>query len=201
MVKQIPGKCPDRLHLPFSARSETDSKCRSRLFLEHDGKNIVSEMAAWYWNSGKGRYNTYTQTKKNELLDIYANYRKDLSSINSRIDFTAGYSWQHFYREGSYLERNYAKTITYQDNEYFTESYLISFFGRLNYVFMNRYLLTFTLRDDGSSKFAKENDGASSPPLLLHGISKKRATQKRKPCKCSQTSSWLRNYRPAGYWR
>jgi len=132
-----------------------------------DGKNIVSEMAAWYWNSGKGRYNTYTQTKKNELLDIYANYKKDLSSINSRIDFTAGYSWQHFYREGSYLERNYAKTITYQDNEYFTESYLISFFGRLNYVFMNRYLLTFTLRDDGSSKFAKENRWGLFPSLAL----------------------------------
>ncbi|MGB4292958.1 MAG: TonB-dependent receptor [Bacteroidales bacterium] len=132
-----------------------------------DGKVIVSEMAAWYWNSGKGRYNTYTQNKKNELLDIYINYKKDIEEIKSRIDFTAGYSWQHFYREGSYLERNYAKTITYQDNEYFTESYLISFFGRLNYVLLNRYLLTFTLRDDGSSKFAKENRWGLFPSLAL----------------------------------
>ncbi len=132
-----------------------------------DGKVIVSEMAAWYWNSGRGRFNTYTQNKKNELLDFYANYKKDLEAINSRIDFTAGYSWQHFYREGSYLERNYSKTITYQDNEYFTESYLVSFFGRLNYILMDRYLITFTLRDDGSSKFAKENRWGLFPSLAL----------------------------------
>jgi iron complex outermembrane receptor protein len=132
-----------------------------------DGKVIVSEMAAWYWNSGKGRFNTYTQNKKNELLDIYANYKKDINAIKSRIDFTAGYSWQHFYREGSYLERNYSKTITYQDNEYFTESYLVSFFGRLNYVLLNKYLLTFTLRDDGSSKFAEENRWGLFPSLAF----------------------------------
>lgn len=132
-----------------------------------DGKVIVPEMAAWYYNSGKGRFNTYTQNKKNELLDIYGNYKKDLGFLKSRVDFTAGYSWQHFYREGNYLERNYSKTITYQDNEYFTESYLISFFGRLNYVMMDRYLLTFTLRDDGSSKFAKENRWGLFPSLAL----------------------------------
>lgn len=132
-----------------------------------DGKVIVSEMAAWFWATGRGRFNTYTQNKKNELLDIYANYKKELDVIKSRIDFTAGYSWQHFYREGSYLERNYSKTITYQDNEYFTESYLVSFFGRLNYILLNRYLLTFTLRNDGSSKFADENRWGLFPSLAF----------------------------------
>jgi iron complex outermembrane receptor protein len=132
-----------------------------------DGKTIVDQNAAWYWNNGRGRYNIYTQQKKNELLDIYGNYKKELPSINSRIDFTAGYSWQHFYNEGSYLERNYSKTITYQDTEYFTESYLVSFFGRLNYVFADKYLLTATLRDDGSSKFAEENRWGLFPSVAL----------------------------------
>ena len=34
-----------------------------------------------------------------------------------------------------------------------TEHYLISFFGRMNYSYANRYMFTFTLRDDGSSRF------------------------------------------------
>jgi len=36
-----------------------------------------------------------------------------------------------------------------------TEHYLVSFFGRMNYTYANRYMFTFTLRDDGSSRFKK----------------------------------------------
>ena len=38
---------------------------------------------------------------------------------------------------------------------YRTENYLVSFFGRANYSYNNRYLLTFTMRYDGSSRFKK----------------------------------------------
>ena len=38
---------------------------------------------------------------------------------------------------------------------YRTENYLVSFFGRMNYGYDNRYLLTFTMRYDGSSRFKK----------------------------------------------
>ena len=38
---------------------------------------------------------------------------------------------------------------------YRTENYLVSFFGRANYTYDNRYLLTFTMRYDGSSRFKK----------------------------------------------
>ncbi|MBR6948120.1 MAG: SusC/RagA family TonB-linked outer membrane protein, partial [Muribaculaceae bacterium] len=45
----------------------------------------------------------------------------------------------------------------YQQNGlgYRTENYLVSFFGRANYTYDNRYLLTFTMRYDGSSRFKK----------------------------------------------
>ena len=64
--------------------------------------------------------------------------QKDLSSINSRIDVTAGYSWQHFQREGD----NYTRGIVDEEHpqytksdssSYITENYLVSFFGRVNY--------------------------------------------------------------------
>lgn len=49
------------------------------------------------------------------------------------------------------------------------EDRTISFFGRANYSLMDRYLLTFTIRADGSSKFTKEIVGDTSLPQLLHG--------------------------------
>ncbi len=50
---------------------------------------------------------------------------------------------------------------------YKSENYLVSFFGRLNYSLMDRYLLTFTLRGDGSSRFAKGNRWGVFPSLAL----------------------------------
>lgn len=108
-----------------------------------------------------GRISNYSGKNYNNLLDFYLNYTKDLIAIKSKIDLTAGYSWQHFQREGnSYThgivnaEHPYQKT---DSSSFITENYLVSFFGRLNYTLAERYLLTFTLRDDGSSRFAKAN--------------------------------------------
>ena len=44
---------------------------------------------------------------------------------------------------------------------------LISFYGRLNYTFDDTYLLTFTLRDDGSSRFSKDTRWGLFPSLAL----------------------------------
>ena len=44
---------------------------------------------------------------------------------------------------------------------------LVSFFGRLNYTFDDTYLLTFTLRDDGTSRFSKDNRWGLFPSVAL----------------------------------
>lgn len=108
-----------------------------------------------------GRMNNYTGKNYNNLLDFYLNYKKDITNLSSKIDMTAGYSWQHFKREGDSFTRGYTDAAhPLQDSiqsSFVTENYLVSFFGRINYTLLDRYLLTFTLRDDGSSRFAKEN--------------------------------------------
>jgi len=48
-------------------------------------------------------------------------------------------------------------TPLYVDNFYFPDDKLLSFFGRVNYDFKDRYLFTATYRADGSSKFAGDN--------------------------------------------
>lgn len=144
------------------------------------GEVIVPDYAPWVYDplNGGGTYNYYEQEKKNELLDFYLNYNKDLQSIESNIDVMAGYSWQHFWRADSSLNGNYSKEFTidsvrpgvYRKNFFGepmrtynitpnyvpTENFLVSFFGRLNYTFRERYLLTFTLRNDGTSRFSPD---------------------------------------------
>ncbi len=129
----------------------------------------VSELASWSYNTevGGGEKRKYKQSKKNELLDFYLNYVKDLNSIDSKLDAMAGYSWQHFWRKGSSFGTNVAKTDTLEDSDYATESYLVSFFTRINYTFKERYLFTFTLREDGSSRFAPENRWGLFPSVAL----------------------------------
>lgn len=119
-----------------------------------------------------GRLSDYSGKNYNNLLDFYLNYTKDLSNINSRIDATAGYSWQHFKREGENYTRGRidAEHTLYQKTDsssFVTENYLVSFFGRVNYTLMDRYLLTVTVRDDGSSRFAKENRWGLFPSAAL----------------------------------
>ncbi|MDP4208385.1 MAG: TonB-dependent receptor [Bacteroidota bacterium] len=116
---------------------------------------------------GWGRLNDFNGKNYNNLLDFYLNYTKEINQIYSKIDATAGYSWQHFKRQGD----NYTRGVQdaahpYQmadSTSFITENYLVSFFGRLNYTFMNRYLLTFTVRDDGSSRFSKNNQWGLFP--------------------------------------
>ncbi|MEI7524871.1 MAG: SusC/RagA family TonB-linked outer membrane protein, partial [Mariniphaga sp.] len=112
-----------------------------------------------------GKLSDYTGTNYNNLLDFYLNYNKELGS--HKIDATAGYSWQHFKRDGHSYTRGivdaghaYSKT---DSTSFITENYLVSFFGRVNYTFKNRYLLTATIRDDGSSRFAKNNQWGLFP--------------------------------------
>ncbi len=114
-----------------------------------------------------GKLSDYNGKNYNNLLEFYLNYSKDLKKIKSKVDATAGYSWQHFKRDGnSYTRGIVDATHPYQKSDssaFITENYLVSFFGRLNYTFNNKYLLTFTLRDDGSSRFAKGNQWGLFP--------------------------------------
>jgi iron complex outermembrane receptor protein len=118
-----------------------------------------------------GKLNNYSGKNYNNLLDFYLSYSKDLTSINSKIEATAGYSWQHFKREGnSYTRGIVDDTHPYQKSDsssFATENFLVSFFGRLNYTLMDKYLLTVTVRDDGSSRFAKGNQWGIFPAVAL----------------------------------
>ncbi|RYD95784.1 MAG: SusC/RagA family TonB-linked outer membrane protein [Sphingobacteriales bacterium] len=122
------------------------------------GHNNARDSTQWVYIPvvAGGRLSNYEETRKNQLVDLYLNYVKDLKSIDSRIDATAGYSWSHFYREGYGTSSDVGMTAPQPPNDYITEYYLLSFFGRLNYTYSDKYLLTFTVRNDATSRFAKD---------------------------------------------
>ena len=121
----------------------------------------------YYGNSG------YSYEKKYNLtFSAYAQYYKDFAKTQ-HFDIMVGYEWSHNKFEGdSYYAGLYPQTtqqvITYDDGTtepaagkpynaktgiWKSENYLVSFFGRANYIAFDRYMLTATVRRDGSSRF------------------------------------------------
>ncbi|MFD1294524.1 SusC/RagA family TonB-linked outer membrane protein [Lutibacter holmesii] len=109
-----------------------------------------------------GSERTYEQQKTNLLWDFYLNYATDLESINSSIDVMAGYSYQNFENKGSSVDDIQDPSIT----QYFDFNNVLnlqSFFGRVKYMYADKYLLTVTYRRDGSSRFVGDNKWGNFP--------------------------------------
>ena len=135
-----------------------------------------------------GQGGSWSNLRRNHLLDFYANYVHYFEPIKSNVDLMVGYSWQHFYYNdftqqksnpavGEFAGISAPAGWTWNESEqrYLRddsrhnpwENYLVSFFGRLNYNLMDRYLLTATLRRDGSSRFSENNRWGLFPSVAL----------------------------------
>lgn len=115
---------------------------------------------------------------KNYLLELTATFNKDFR--NHHVDALAGYTYQEF--EGNYLS---AGSSSYSTDAFLTynlsagtqstytvgssrnKNQLLSYLGRVNYSFLNRYFLTATLRSDGSSRFGEKNKYGYFPSLSV----------------------------------
>ena len=121
-----------------------------------------------FTNMEHGGYDGYTiQDKWNRLLNTYLQYDKVLG--DHRIGVMGGYEWQRFHREGRYDGKPLVGNYVYQPEEikWATHNQLISFFGRLNYSLLDRYLFTATIRRDGSSRFSPGNHWGTFPSFAF----------------------------------
>ena len=141
---------------------------------EGDGTIYVSDSAASDYIAGGigGQNNKYKGTKKNTVFDFYLNYTNDFKKIKSHFDLTAGYSYNDFLTTNYYYAKYNAQGNKYPNSDPAfpynkPENRLVSFFGRLNYTFNDRYLLTATLRRDGSSRFSSDNRWGMFPSFAL----------------------------------
>lgn len=117
-----------------------------------------------------GIFREYKEDKYNKLLDFYLNYVKNIPAIRSRLDVMGGYSYQDWERKNpSFPDYKADKVTEYAQagTPFQAQNTLISFYGRINYTLLEKYLVTFTMRRDGSSKFNKDNRWGNFPSAAL----------------------------------
>lgn len=130
---------------------------RANLNLANDysdgsGTKFIDTTAAF---NVMGTNNSYQQVKENSLIEFYLNYKKAFNKHT--LDLMTGYSWQRF---GLRSNADNGPIIGFRDTiqpNDASELFMLSLFGRANYDFNNILYATFTLRADGTSRFAPEN--------------------------------------------
>lgn len=102
----------------------------------------------------KGSSNFYSMEKNNKLLETYFNYVKNISAINTGVDITAGYAYQDFRMDipGAITYRGNGTTLP-PDLDFKTQYTLVSFYGRAIFTVVNKYIISGSVRQDGSSRF------------------------------------------------
>lgn len=108
--------------------------------------------------------NEFTEeTFTNKLLDAYFNYNKDFGQLN--LDVTGGYSYQKFEKEKFETGNIYSPILpaNFPETTIDPDIVLIGYFGRANFNYNSKYLLTLAFRRDGSSRFSEDNRWGNFP--------------------------------------
>lgn len=117
-------------------------------------------------NNGTGKAYKEQKDRTNYLMTFYANYNKEFNEKHT-LNIMGGYDWQRFWYKNDDSTNdtfgNQIKLPTHSEEEL----YLLSFYGRLNYTFAQKLLLTATLRADVSSRFGKDNRWGYFPSIAL----------------------------------
>ena len=141
-------------------------------YAKGDGTVYVPAYAAQSYNKdeslGGSDYKYGPQKNENRLLTIYANYAKYFEDIKSNVDLTAGYDYQYWKSTTPlYYTKSAAGTnlSTVKASDY--RHVMLSYYGRINYSFDGKYLLTATVRRDASSRFSKDTRWGTFPSVAL----------------------------------
>ena len=136
-----------------------------------DGNTNVPAFAAQNFLDS-GQRNKYSNQINNKVGEFYLNYTKDLSTIRSNINVTAGYGYYNnlstndnypaFRANGDTIAGS--KPLFALDKP---ENTLISYYGRLIYTYNNKYILAASIRTDGSSRFAPDVRWGTFPSVAF----------------------------------
>jgi len=132
---------------------------------ETEGKtaNFTSPLEA-STNQFRGNRSFGFQKRTNKLFDGYLTYTKDFNKFNT--EFTAGYSYQKFTFNGNNTG-NALNPTSFASSFADPDVVLIGFFGRANFNVLDKYLLTFTYRRDGTSRFSNDNRWGNFPAAAV----------------------------------
>lgn len=131
-----------------------------------DVPDLAGTMYTENQKDGTGLMQRGVQNKQNLLLDAFANYDKTFADKHT-FGAMVGYGWQNFYKKYNLSYDDPMGNELQSDTHYETEYFLLSFYGRVNYSYDDRYLITATLRGDASSRFASDNRWGIFPSVAL----------------------------------
>ena len=144
---------------------------------EYTSNNRYSTYGYYYGGSGDNK-----EKKYNLIATAYAQYYKDFNK-NHHFDIMGGYEYSHMKYWGDLWYKDYypstyqgtfddgtskAGAVNSESNDSWKgQTFIVSWYGRANYTLMDRYLLTFTARYDGSSRFADGHRWGFFPSAAL----------------------------------
>lgn len=131
------------------------------------GYTFVPETAASNYDQ-KGYYSPYGPAEKhNNIFTAYLNYNTDIKKF--RIDVTAGYDWQYWKATSPagdvYNAAKESLNGAYKATD--QRHALMSYYGRVNLSYDSRYMVTATVRRDGTSRFSPETRWGTFPSVAL----------------------------------
>ncbi|SET12627.1 SusC/RagA family TonB-linked outer membrane protein [Hymenobacter actinosclerus] len=119
-----------------------------------------------------GRYKQFNQRKNMQLLEAYLAYGKQFGG--TRFDIQGGYSYQSFVNKGdNFLAYRFDQNTLFNPEDkltvpgYYSKLVLLSYFSRATLNVKDRYLLTATVRNDNTSRFAPGNRSGWFPAVGL----------------------------------
>jgi TonB-linked SusC/RagA family outer membrane protein len=139
----------------------------------HDQLGTYLSQDSYQGSIDKGVASQSDYNLTHNLADMFITYDKGFGKHH--LNLMGGYSYEKFTNSNKginvygfstdlygYNNLGAASTIS-GVNSYKSENMLISFFGRANYSFDDKYLFTFTVRHDGSSRFGSDNKWGTFP--------------------------------------
>ena len=133
-----------------------------------EGAIYIPATAYSSYTTGGRDYVYGPQKNYNRLLTLYANYNKEFGAIKSTVDVTVGYDYQFWkYFDSAGVQYNCAGEPQSSYAATDQRHSLLSYYGRLNYTFDDKYMLTATMRRDGSSRFHADKRWGTFPSVAL----------------------------------
>lgn len=137
-------------------------------YAKGQGKVVVPAAAAQFSTTGGRNYEYGPQKNENRLLTTYLNYNKYIDALKSSVDATVGYDYQYWKSTSPfYQELNEAGIVQSSSAASDQRHVLLSYYARLNYSYDSRYMLTATMRRDGTSRFSEDNRWGTFPSVAL----------------------------------
>ncbi|UMB61828.1 SusC/RagA family TonB-linked outer membrane protein [Lutibacter sp. A80] len=130
------------------------------------GRTLTSQYMPISEPNYNGARTTYRQEATNKLFDAYVTYVKEINEVHN-LNFVLGHSYQSF----EFDNYNYDSEDEEDGNTYEfidkSKNTLLSYFGRFNYGYDGKYLVTATLRADASSKLNPDDRWGYFPSVAV----------------------------------